>query len=197
MEFIQNSSHPKELSELYHYLRERPASLVDFKKIQRHIGTNLKIIHDLFQELSEKNIGTLLLPFSHTNFKTPQTHHAKFYFNDESFLLDESVYRKDQSGALFEQMFYIKIRKLVKDIWFMRTMDGIEVDFIIKTNQDSFLALELQKDQFIYAADLQGLHFFNNAFPEVKKLIVLHMGTRDNSEGSVLIMPYEKVFTLI
>lgn len=197
MEFIQESTHPKELGELYRYLQERPGSLIDFKKIQRHIGTNLKVIHELFEELSEKNIGTLLTPFTHENFKAPQTNHAKFYFNDESYLLEKSAYRADQSGALFEQLFFVKIKKLVTNIWFMRTSDGIEVDFIIQTPQGDFYALELQKDQFIYAADLQGLHFFNNTFPEVKKLIVLHMGTRDNCEGSVLIMPHEKVFTLL
>lgn len=197
MQFIQNSLHPKPLAELFSYLQERPGSLIDEKKIQRFLGVNLKLVHELFIQLEKENVGTLISPFSHPDFSLSQTHHSKFYFNQKEFLLETSHYRPDQSGALFEQEVFIFLRNKVKKIWFMRTTDDIEVDFIIQTTKtDEFWALELQKDQFIYASDLQGLHFFHRSFPLVAQLMVLHMGTRDNKEGIISVVPYEKALAL-
>lgn len=197
MIFSNESTHPKELLNLYCYLQERPGCIIDSQKLQRQLGFNHKLLEELFTELELGNIGIRLKTFHHSNFPQPQTRHSKFYFYGEKYLLPETNYRPDQSGAIFEQKVFIKIFKLVANIWFMRTSTGIEVDFIIQTNEGKYIALELQKDQFIYAADLQGLHFFHKEFPLVEKLAVLHMGERDNKEGAIWIMPYSKLLNFI
>ncbi len=186
-----------ETNNLYIYLQERPGITIDVLKIQRHLGINNRILLNSFSELHLLNIGTLLYPFSHSQFLPTQTNHQKFYFFDESYLLENSNYRTDQSGALFEQLVFSKLYSLVNNIWFMRTKDGIEVDFIIRTKKNQYFAIELQKDQFIYASDLQGLHFFNKEFSLTEKLFVLHMGERENKEGAVLIMPHGKFISML
>ena len=197
MQFVQNSKNPKALGDLYSYLQERPGSLIDFKKIQRFLGINFKLTSDLFLELEQNDIGSLVKAFKNDHFSIKQTPHGKFYFHDLKHLLDKSHYRQDQSGALFEQTFFIQLKNKISQIWFMRTLDDIEVDFIIETNSGELWALELQTDQFIYAADLQGLHFFHKNFPAANRFFVLHMGTRDNREGIVEIVPYQKLLDLL
>ena len=197
MQFVQNSKNPKALGDLYSYLQERPGSLIDFKKIQRLLGINFKLTTDLFFELEQNDIGSLVKAFEHDHFSIRQTPHGKFYFHDLKHLLDKSHYRQDQSGALFEQTFFIQLRNKISKVWFMRTLDDIEVDFIIQTSFGELWALELQTDQFIYAADLQGLHFFHKNFPAANRFFVLHMGTRDNREGIVEIVPFQKLLDLL
>lgn len=195
--FIDQSHNPKAFASLFAYLQNHPGIIIDSKKIQRLLGISSREVKKIYQELESFNVGAFIHSFSHKNFSITQTPHYKFYFADESYLLPKTSYRPDQAGNLFEQAVYLELRKKAKLLWFMRTLDGIEVDFIVQTPDDKFIALELQIDQYIYAADLQGLHFFQRSFNHDCELMVLHRGTRDNCEGNVKICPYQKALASI
>jgi predicted AAA+ superfamily ATPase len=106
--------------------------------------------------------------------------------------------RQDQEGAAIEQYFYSEIYKNSNIfISTFRTKNNLEVDFILTLPDKTLMAIELKKDQFIYAADLQGLHFFDKQLPVNKKLFVFHSGTRENDEGKIAIMPIDKGISII
>jgi hypothetical protein len=190
MESIEN----KILEELIEYLILNPSIFIDIKKILRNYSLNQKKILDLFKHLEELKIGRCIYPFSHPELSIQLTNHFKFYFfdYDKYFNPDFNKWRQDQKGALLEQYFFSKIAdKNIDHIYLFRTKDHQEIDFIIHKNNLKYLCIEIKKDQFIYAGDLSGLHYFDKIFLKEKELFVLHSGTRNNSEGKIKIMPMD------
>lgn len=179
------------LEELLDYLYKNPSSFIDPHKILRHRGFTTKKILSLFDVLEREKIGKRIYPFPLESHEIKLINYFKFYFFDSSFIAaNEQNYRPDQKGALLEQSFFSRICQLDLTINTFRTVESIEVDFIIQKKGDPELwAIEIKKDQFIYAADLAGLHFFDKAVLGKKNLIVAHAGTRDNFEGKIHITP--------
>ncbi len=182
------------LLELIDYLSKNPSIFIDPQKILRHRGLSSKKILSLFDFLEKEKIGKKIYPFQSSNMAVKLIPHFKFYFFDHSLFKDQSsLFRPDQKGALLEQDFFSRIYEDNLLINTFRTTDSIEVDFIIqKIDSDVLWAFEIKKDQFIYAADLAGLHYFDKNFSGEKSLIVAHCGSRNNFEGKIHVMPIDE-----
>lgn len=193
------------LLELIHYLRMNPSAFIDLNKILRKQSLTQKKLTTLFDILEKEKIGKRVYNFSHPELTIEMIKHFKFYFFDYeyNFITNKPDLRTDQSGALLEQVFYSKICSLNYNVYFFRSQDQIEIDFILTKNNQDFIAVEIKKDQFIYAGDLQGLHYFDKIFSLKKELMVFHNGSRDTLEGKVKIKPmntgisYLKEITLL
>ncbi len=189
------------LVELIQYLIKNPSSFIDMNKLLRKKCLSQKKILHLFEILENKKIGKRVFSFTHKNFSIELLGHFKFYFFelDTFFKGHESFLRNDQGGAFLEQYFFSKIYSSTLEIFHFRTQDSeaIEVDFILKTHTNFFVGIEIKKDQFIYAGDLKGLHFFDQHFPQKKELFVLHSGIRDTKEGIIHVLPMNKGIEVI
>lgn len=179
---------------ILNYLAKNPSNLIDIKKLSRTYSLSITKLEKIFTSLEINNIGRRIYQFSKLQESFILPNLFKFYFYD--FELWKKVFdlqfRADQEGALIEQSFFNKINELDNfTIEFFRTNDGLEIDFIIY-NQNDLFCIELKKDQFIYASDLEALLIFDEKFKYNQKLLVLHNGIRDNSEGKIKIRPMDK-----
>ncbi len=181
------------LSGLMQFLIDHPGSLISHQKIHNLLHLNLQKQNLFFELLTKHQIGTCLNPLPVEYIDIEQTSCFKFYFNHTKHLKEKNLYRPDQLGALLEQDFFINIAKLNAEKYFFRSKDGIEVDFVLINQEKKYMDLiEIKKDQFIYSADLQGLHFLDKNCASPKELKLFHAGTRHNFEGKVEIMPMNK-----
>jgi predicted AAA+ superfamily ATPase len=178
------------LDELINYLIDNPSCFIDINKILRQHSLSQKKVNSLFQLLEKHNIGKRVFMLKIPGLELIS--HFKFlFFNFTIFDQRKNQYRPDQEGALLEQYFFTKTYQS-NEIFLFRTIDGMEIDFILKNN-DELICIEIKKDQFIYAGDFKSLHFFDQKFPQIKKqLYVLHNGTRDQNEGKVQVIPLAK-----
>lgn len=178
------------LDELINYLIDNPSCFIDVNKILRQYSLNQKKVESYFKLLEVKNLGKRIYMYPVSDLQLIS--HFKFlFFEYEIFSQRKKYYRPDQEGALLEQFFFSSL-KTQDPIYLFRTVDGIEIDFIIKKH-DELICIEIKKDQFIYAGDFKSLHFFDQKYPEIKKqLFVLHNGTRDQNEGKVQVIPLSK-----
>jgi len=183
------------LDELINYLIENPSCFIDINKILRQHSLSHKKIESYFKILEDAEIGKRIFMFPISGIDLIS--HFKFYFfSNEIFKSRNKFYRPDQDGALLEQYFYSRLKAnsnfQLLEIYLFRTVDGVEIDFIIK-NQSILECIEIKKDQFIYAGDFKSLHFFDQKFPQLdKELYVLHNGIRDQKEGKVQVIPMAK-----
>ena len=190
------------LEQLLDYLILNPSTFFDSKKFSRTTAYPQNKIFKLINFLENQNIGQCIYPFKNPHLNLEIIPYFKFYFLDYAKVLNFSKLslRRDQEGAKLEQEFIEKVigLNLFKISTFRLTYENedIEVDFILESNT-SFFAIEIKKDQFIYASDLFGLHFFDKHFPLEKDLFVLHHGQRDNKEGKINILPIEKGLNLL
>ncbi len=181
------------LSGLIQFLVDHPGSLISQQKIHNLLHINQQKLNQFFKLIINHDIGSCLYPMPVSYCNIEQTSCFKFYFNHSHYLKDQEHYRADQQGALLEQDFFINITKLNAEKYFFRSKDGIEVDFVLINSAKKYMDLiEIKKDQFIYSADLQGLHFLDKNCPMSKDLKLFHAGTRHNFEGKVEIMPLDK-----
>lgn len=187
------------LIELVEYLLKNPSIFIDPHKLLRNRGLTTKKILTLFEILESEKLGTRIYPFEDFNHNLKLIPHFKFYFFNNDFFFEKNhEFRPDQKGALLEQEFFSRIYEDSFKIYTFRTTDSVEVDFIIQTSKnDPLWAIEIKKDQFIYAADLAGLHFFDKNIEAHKRLIVAHTGTRNNVEGKIQVMPINEVIQLM
>lgn len=190
----------KLLTDLINYLIKNPSIFIDTKKILRYSNLSQQKINSLFAELEKRQIGQRIYSFAEAIPNIELINHFKFYFYDyeKYFINTIPDLRLDQKGALLEQYFFSEIAHQNHiQIYTFRTTDQIEIDFILKTKMNKYFAVEIKKDQFIYAGDLQGLHFFNKHFAQDLNLLVLHTGSRDNYEGVIQITPIQNGIKLI
>ena len=79
-------------------------------------------------------------------------------------------------GAAIETLVFQELQANISnlnlnyDIYFWRTSDGTEVDFILY-GESGFLAIEVKRKRNIIKKDLSGLKAFNRDYPSAKKYV--------------------------
>lgn len=106
--------------------------------------------------------------------------HPKLYFFDLGVLnglMGNFITSPDRIGILFEHLVFNQIRNssLTNDedckIYFFRTKNGLEVDFIVKSNGKIY-AIEVKSGE-IHSSDENSLNAFKNYYPDVHRCILV------------------------
>ena len=74
-------------------------------------------------------------------------------------------------------------------LYFWRTKNGVEVDFIVYGEND-FVVIEVKNSSTISAIDLRGLKTFREDYPEAK-VMMLYNGTERLLIDNILCLPCE------
>jgi uncharacterized protein len=174
-------------------------NIINFSEIAREIGVSRQIVTDYFTILEDLLIAYRLSPFIR-RAKRRMVVHAKFYF------FDVGVYRAirprgpidsnseiDGPGleTLFLQSFFAinDYYQLNHKIYFWRTSNGQEVDFIIYGRKGLF-AIEVKHTKTISNKNLNGLISFKKDYPEAK-LYLLYLGKIRQYFDEIIAIPME------
>ena len=127
-------------------------------------------------------------------------HHPKFYY------MDAGVYRsvrpqgpldrtEEIGGGCLEGLVAQHLRAWIayskgrRDMFFWRTKDGVEVDFVVY-GEDDFFAVEVKSSRDVYPRDVRSLRAFLTDYPQAQACL-LYCGRERLKINGVFCLPCE------
>lgn len=171
-------------------LAARTGQLIDYSDIAKDSGVRSVTVKEWIGFLERADLIYLLKPyFSNLNKRLIKS--PKLYFLDTGLATrlqgwsdPTPLLNSPQVGALFETLVLAEIVKFIRNyrkdwqLFFWRTKDGEEIDFVLKTAENSIYAFETK-------LAIHGVHepipyppSFQNQFSSKKPLIVVTFGGR-------------------
>ena len=137
--------------------------LVNFANIARDVGVSAPTVAGYYQILEDTLVGFQLNPWKKPTTRKPIST-AKFYFCDPGVVNalsgTKAVDRNSNLyGSLFEQWIamelvaYLSYRRIKDKLYFWRTEDKVEVDFVV----ENCIAIEVKSAAKVTGSDLRGL----------------------------------------
>ncbi len=179
---------------LLHILASYSGNILNKSKISQIIGTDSKTLDNYINLLQLIYQITLLRPFSQ-NIGKRFVKSPKVYFNDTGLLCyllgitsEEELLSSSYVDAIFETFVFNELLKHAKyswfptEIYFYRTLDKKEIDFLIKYKNE-FIAIEVKTKKTISDRDFKGIKEIKNT---VKYGIVFYNGDSILSFGENL-----------
>ncbi len=160
-------------------------STINYTEIAREVGIDRQVVQNYFSILND-----LLL----SNYLPPFTKRAKrrLIVSDKFYYFDAGVYYNlrpkgildapsEIAGSSLETLFYqsilaiIDYYKLSHDVYYWRTSNGVEVDFIAY-GQHNLIAFEIKHAKNISPKMLRGLQLFKEDYP-FAQLYIIYLGS--------------------
>ncbi|MBP7074497.1 MAG: ATP-binding protein [Rhabdochlamydiaceae bacterium] len=171
--------------------------VLNISDVAQDASINRKVVVNYFQIVEDLLIAAKLPIFS-KRAKRKLIAHSKFYF------FDVGVYRairpqgpydsnEEAEGAAYETLVYQEIQainhyfNLQYQLYFWRTVDQIEVDFVLY-GPKGIIGIEVKRSDSINSKDLKGLRTFREDYPEAK-LFLFHGGTRREYIENIQLIP--------
>ncbi len=176
------------------------ASVLGVSDVARECNVNRKVVENYFSILQDLLIATQVPVFT-KKAKRRMTARPKFFF------FDVGVYRairpmgpmdmpEQIDGAAIETLFLQELRAvndyydLGYDIYYWRTSNYIEVDFVIYGKR-GIIAFELKRSGKYQNKDLRSLKIFLKDYPIAKAFLIYGGSRRLFSKDGIEIMPFE------
>lgn len=173
------------------------ASPLNVSQIARDAALDRKVVDGYFSILDDLLIAHKLPAFT-KRAKRRLTLHPKFFF------FDVGVYRairpmgpldtpEEADGACLETLCFQELRAindglgLNYDLYYWRTSDGTEVDFVVY-GERGLLAFEIKRARNYTSRDLRGLRSFRADYP-IARCHLLYGGDHEREEDGIRILP--------
>jgi uncharacterized protein len=181
------------------------SSLLNISNISRECGVPRKTVEGYVQILKDLMIAETIQVFT-KRAQRQLISHEKFYFFDTGLfrqLRPKGPFDKPSEidGAALEGLVFqhLKASILLQDkndkIYFWRTRNGNEVDFIVY-GESGFRAYEVKNTNKILPADLTGLKSFKNDYPEAE-LFLIYRGKDTFIRNDIKVIPCDKFLSTI
>ncbi len=161
-------------------------SLLNIAEIAREVSVERKTIEEYFQ-ITEDLLLSSRIPVFSKRAKRKLVTHCKFYY------FDVGVYRtlrpmgpfdspEEAEGPALESLVFQEIQainsyyELGYDIYFWRTADKLEVDFVLY-GAKGLIGIEVKRSKKIDANDLKALKAFQADYP-IAKLYIFYGGNQ-------------------
>lgn len=152
-------------------------ALVNVAEVARECGVERKTVEEYFQ-IAEDLLLASRLPIFTKRAKRRVVTHPKFYY------FDVGVYRtlrpmgpfdspEEAEGPAMESLVFQELQainaifELDFELYFWRTVDQLEVDFVLYGPQ-GLIAIEVKRSKKIQTDDLKGLKAFQQDYPMAK-----------------------------
>jgi predicted AAA+ superfamily ATPase len=174
--------------------------LINFASIARDAGVSPPTVASYFQILEDTLIGFQLQPWKKpTSRKSVAT--AKFYFFDPGVVnamtgTEHLERNSNLYGELFEQFIALELRAYLsytrtkKNLYFWRTEERDEVDFIV----DDLFAVEVKSTRHVQPKYLESLRLLREE-KLLKNYIIVSQDTVDRDSGGILCLHWKSFLT--
>lgn len=170
---------------------------LNISNIAREVGVKRKIIETYFEILEDLLIAVQILPFT-KRAQRKLLQHPKFYYFDAGVFqqlrpkgpLDVP---EEIGGVAFETLFLQNLRAIIDylrldlTLYFWRTTNGLEVDFIVYGEQGLF-AFELKSRTYLHSRDFSGLKAFKKDYP-IADCYLIYAGAHAERHEDILALP--------
>jgi predicted AAA+ superfamily ATPase len=173
--------------------------ILNFEKIALDAQVPARTIREYYSILEDTLIGTMVQPFRPKKGRKAVAK-AKFYFFDlgvlNSLLERKSISPKTtEFGGLFETWVFLELRayleyhKKDESLSFWRTQTGEEVDFVVGSQEEEQIAIEVKSTPHIAERHLGGLKVLAEEVPLKNKYIV-SLDSEYRKISDIEILPY-------
>ncbi len=174
--------------------------LLNVTEVARDSQVNRKVVENYFQILEDLLLASYLPVFAKRASRRV-TSHSKFFFFDVGVfrsLRPKGPFDRPEEidGAALETIFLQEIKalndylQLEYEIYYWRTIEGHEVDFILY-GPKGILAFEIKRSHSLTPKDSKALMIFAQEYPEAK-LFLLFGGNRREYYGNVEAIPFQE-----
>ncbi len=178
------------------------ASVLNMSEIAREASIHRKAVENYFSILEDLLIAYYLKPFTKKQ-KRDQIKHNKFYFFDAGIfrvIRPQGPYdfSEEIEGVAIETQILHELKAIIDyknlnyEIFFWRTRQGHEVDFILY-GQKNIIAIEVKRKSKINNSDLNGLKLFIKDYPQAKAYL-LYGGKEVLYYDNITLMPFNHFF---
>lgn len=181
-------------------------SVLNLTRVAEECGLPRKTVESHFELLEDLLIGTRLPVFQH-RAQRRMTQHPKFFY------FDAGVFRslrpkgpldapEEIDGACLETLVFQELRaqnaarELGYDLFFWRTLDGLEVDFVLYGERGLF-AIEVKRSAHIRETDLRALRAFKADYPVARALVLCGVDRRSHREPGIELWPMAEALPLL
>ncbi len=183
---------------LIEYLAVISGNLLKYNLVASDLGINVKTIRDYISFIEDTFLIKTISPYS---LKRPNSlkKAKKIYFMDTGFRnyliknFNENIDLRGDSGLLYETFVFNEIYKRIKinqELYFFRTKQGSEIDFILKQDEE-LLLLEVKKK-------VKRIPRILNELPEYKSFIIgEELKSKEKIKAFLLIYNFYKNLSLI
>jgi len=177
-------------------------AVLSISSVARDCAVERKVVENYFKILEDLLIACRLPAFT-KKAKRRIVSHPKFYFFDVGVFrtirplgpLDnpEAVAGQAFESLVLQELQAINdIYKLGYEIYYWRTANNAEVDFILY-GEKGLLAIEVKRSAKVSGSMLSGLKAFKRDYPMARSVLV-YGGKRELQEGDIRVIPAEKFF---
>lgn len=171
-------------------------SMVNVNELSTSSGLSYKKCAEYLSLLEQMFVIKLLEPF-HTNKRKVVSKMQKVYFTDIGLrnLIYGSfnqMHIRTDGGNILENFVYLELmRKLGKagSINYFRTLDGVEVDFVIN-NYKEYIAVEVKAKEMSKPLFMRNMESLGKV-QSINRNYVINNGLNDEYKGFRFIMPYQ------
>jgi predicted AAA+ superfamily ATPase len=174
--------------------------LTNYANIARDCGVDAKTVKEYYQILCDTLLGRLVLPYKKRQERQVITKAPKFYLFDVGVAGAITKRRIPEAkgeifGKAFEHFIFLELvahssyMGLNYNIWFWRTKNGIEVDFILG---DAEIAIEVKGKRRLDRHDLAPLRTFVSSHVPRQAILVCNESEPRVADG-IRILPW-KIF---
>jgi predicted AAA+ superfamily ATPase len=167
------------LNELVLFLLSNNATLNAYNKLKNNFHTSFDTIRDYMEYLLNSYMILAINKFDYS-FKKQLANPKKIYAIDTGFANSVSFNISQKLGANLENIVFLELRRRVKEIFYYKTQNGLEIDFLIR-NQNKIELIQVAvsiKDADTYKRELR---VFAQAKKELREEISCKVITMDDS----------------
>lgn len=127
-----NVKYKKELKELAHYLLSNPARIFSLRNLSQAVEIkNINTLKNYLRYLEETYLYYFIPKFSFS-YKKQIYNPDKIYIADLAFSHNIAFNFSDNYGFLLENLVFLELARRKNEIYYYKTKDDFEVDFLIK-----------------------------------------------------------------
>lgn len=175
---------------------ELVGGFIDYSKLSQRIKVSRHQVPRYFEIFEDTMIAKRIFPAFDLIEEFDLIKHPKFYFFDVGVLnglINSFDLSSKRLGLLCEQVVYQQLfhsaealRKKI-DIHTFRTRGGLEIDFLVKLESDTF-AVEVKTTDRIIESDVRPLLILKKSQPKIRPLVI-HFGKTEQKINGVWCLP--------
>jgi predicted AAA+ superfamily ATPase len=173
---------------------------LNFTQIGNDAQVPPRTVREYYQVLEDTLIGNILPPYEKT-IKRKAVSTAKFYLFDPgitNFLLGrKSVSKKStEFGELFEQAIFCELKayfdyqKHNQCLFYWRSSSKFEVDFLVRTKADDWIAIEVKSSSNPSERDYRGIMALEEELALKRKFVVCFTPQPRKTQAGIEILPF-------
>ena len=182
-------------NKLIKVLSSQNGNLLNINELANTVQLRYRACEEYIQLLEQMYVIQLVPPYT-TNKRAEITKMNKIYFSDIG--LRNVIYNsfndidiRNDNGNLFENFVYLEIIKSVRkdNIFFYRTKDGTEIDFVIIDRKQNIIPVEVKFKRYNKSVKFRRLTEFSNK-NSIRDAYVINLSLNDTEGMLKFIQPY-------